>query len=293
MTGVLQHQTPSEPKSFPVIPRHHRGLVTLVVMAALECGGCGFKGAIYSSYQEGGLGVRTTAEGDAPIKVHFGYDRSVAAFVPRRGGNADTEEATALISKDQVGANLNPLRMGTDNVLTVDSAFITGTTAIVASAPHDSIVIVKAPPTVGTNAGGGSTAAAETGGALGETPGTGAEKAGGRERAAPGSLEFRTRGSAGERIGLAFTQQPGRLSTCAVSILALQKKIGTGSKADEIYDKAAGKLPDDFKKLYQARSKKGRTAFLLTKQDYLEGQPEDGARCQAINQALNAVLEGK
>jgi hypothetical protein len=118
-------------------------LLASLAFAAL-CSGC-YHGAIYSSYQEGGLGIRTTAESDAPIKVHFGYDRSVVAFVPRRGDDAKSEEATALISRDDVSTNLNPMNTGTTNLIAVNSAFITGTAAIVASAPDHAVVNVHDP----------------------------------------------------------------------------------------------------------------------------------------------------
>src|SRR5512147_2296059 len=127
----------------------HRRWQAATLAVALQAGaltGCAYKGAIYSSYQEGGLGVRTTAESEAPVKVHFGYDRSVAAFIPRRGGNPASEEVTSIISKDEVRAMVNPTRLGTDELIAVDSAFITGTAAIVASAPSNAVVTIAETP---------------------------------------------------------------------------------------------------------------------------------------------------
>jgi len=120
-------------------------LLTTLALATLAAGtGCKpYRGAIYSSYQETGLGIRTTAQSEAPVKVHVGYNRSVAAFVPRRGSDAQTEEATALIAKDEVRIAANPTTTGTANLLAVDSAFITGTAAIVASAPSGAKVKVE------------------------------------------------------------------------------------------------------------------------------------------------------
>lgn len=122
-------------------------LLTSLALVALAAGsGCKpYRGAIYSSYQETGLGIRTTAQSEAPVKVHVGYNRSVAAFVPRRGGDAQTEEATALIAKDEVRIAANPTTTGTATLLAVDSAFITGTAAIVASAPSGATVVVNDP----------------------------------------------------------------------------------------------------------------------------------------------------
>ncbi|MBY0277350.1 hypothetical protein K2Z84_18620 [Candidatus Binatia bacterium] len=79
------------------------------------------------------------------MKVHVGYNRSVGAFVPRRGGDPQTEEATAMIAKDEVRIAANPTTTGTANLLAVDSAFITGTAAIVASAPSGATVKVEDP----------------------------------------------------------------------------------------------------------------------------------------------------
>ena len=233
----------------------------LLVAAALGCGGCAYRGAIYSSYQEGGIGIRTTAESSAPIKVHFGYDRSVAAFVPRRGGDAQSEEATSLISKDQVGANLNPTKITTADALMIDSAFITGTAAIVASAPDDATVTVNAAPGV------------------------------------PGA-SYVAIGSAGDRIGMALTQQPGRLTANQTTILRLNKQIAARTShvvQNKIYTTAGLLMPPDFQGPYNARiasPEEPRTAFPVVQQDYLEDQPDDSVRYQQVQRALSAALEG-
>jgi hypothetical protein len=83
--------------------------------------------------------MKATAESNSPVKVHFGYDRGVGAWVPRRGG-AD-EEATSLISRDDVRAGVNPTRRG-EPLLQTDGVVISGTAAIVASSPTNAIVTV-------------------------------------------------------------------------------------------------------------------------------------------------------
>jgi hypothetical protein len=108
-------------------------------LATLAATGC-YRGAIYASYQEAGLGIKATAESNSPIKVHFGYDRGAGAWVPRRGG-AD-EEATSLISRDDVRANANPMRLADGPLLQASGVAITGTAAIVASSPSDAQVTV-------------------------------------------------------------------------------------------------------------------------------------------------------
>lgn len=150
---------------------------SLLFPLALAGGGCAYRGAIYASYQEAGLAVRTTADGNAPVKVNVGYDRAVAAFVPRRGGDAAVEEATALISKDEVRIIADPTGVGTDTLLAVDSAFITGTAAIVASAPAGALVRVHDAGTPAAIAAAASASAAD----------------------------WRPSGSAGERIATALT----------------------------------------------------------------------------------------
>jgi hypothetical protein len=118
------------------------GTLRLVLAVGWLGGGCAYRGAIYASYQEAGLGIKATAESDAPVKVHFGYNRGVGAWVPRRGGSAAAEEATALISRDDVRAGVNPTKRD-QPLLQVDGAVITGTAAIVAAAPANATVTIR------------------------------------------------------------------------------------------------------------------------------------------------------
>jgi hypothetical protein len=137
-----------------------------IVLAALSlaCTGCAYRGAIYASYQEAGLGMKATAESNSPVKVHFGYDRGVGAWVPRRGGG--DEEATSLISRDDVRAGVNPTKTD-EPLLQTDGVVIAGTAAIVASAPTAALVRVVEADRV---------------------------------------MEVRTQGTAGDRIATALTQ---------------------------------------------------------------------------------------
>lgn len=243
----------------------------LLAFAALSAStGCGYKGAIYSSYQEAGLGIRTTAESDAPVKVHFGYDHSVAALVPRRGGDLTNEEATSLISKEAVGAGVNPVRAGTEPLLCMDSAFISGTAAIVASAPSGATVKVL-PATAACPA----------------CPGAVAER---------GSITVTTEGNAGARIAAALTQRPGALTDAQVRLATMRELIDAmpPAKQGAVYKSAAAKMSPTFQSAYQQRLTQGLStplAFKLTTQDYLKNEPDDGPRREEVNQALATGLK--
>src|SRR5437867_12266422 len=101
--------------------------------------GCAYHGAVYSEYSQLALDVRSTAESSAPIKVSFGYDRGVVAYVPKL--KAKTGEACSIISWQNIGSTVSPSQLGTQSVLRVDAGFISGTAANVASAPSDATVV--------------------------------------------------------------------------------------------------------------------------------------------------------
>jgi hypothetical protein len=111
---------------------------------------------VFSSYQQLALDVRATAESNTPVKVQFGYDRSIAAYVPKRNTNADRSaaamndstadrgEAVSIISNDDIASTVTP-PLKTDKtyeVLRADSAFVTGVAANVATAPDNATVVI-------------------------------------------------------------------------------------------------------------------------------------------------------
>jgi hypothetical protein len=248
-------------------------MIGILGATLLASPGCTYKGAIYSSYQEAGLGIRTTAESTAPIKVHFGYDHSVGAFVPRRGGDAANEEATSIISKEQVGAGVNPLQTATEDLLMVDSAFITGTAAIVASAPSGATVKVRPAAT-----------------ACPACPGVATEA---------GSNTFVATGSPGERIATALTQRPGTLTDAQIRLAEVGTLIdGTPpERQDAIYAAAAAKLPTNFQQAYEKRRTEqqlsSRVAFRATMLEYLAGESDDSPKRAEFHGALSAALQEK
>jgi hypothetical protein len=228
---------------------------TLGLLALLWSGsGCAYRGAIYASYQEAGLGIKATAESNAPIKVHFGYNRGVGAWVPRRGGNADTEEATSLISRDDVRASLNPTGMGTDSLLQADGAVITGTAAIVASAPAGATVTIRD----GANV-----------------------------------QDYRTEGEAGQRILTALAQAP-RLSSDELALRNLMAEVAKRRDRRSVFEAAARKMPAAFQARYDAlvRDLGSEQAFQATTSAYQREVPDAAPRVSELLQALRAASEG-
>jgi hypothetical protein len=227
--------------------------IRAAIVAALlsGAGGC-YRGAIYASYEEVGLGIKATAESNSPVKVHFGYNRGVGAWVPRRGG-AD-EEATSLISRDDVRANVNPTKLG-QPLLQVDGAVIAGTAAIVAAAPANAVVEVKDADAV---------------------------------EAAATQVSVATRGGPGARIGMALAQTD--LTEDEVAVLDLIKLIRLRPDRDTVFDAAATSMPTPFRNLYgkrRAASASPTNAFRGATSDYLS---EEGTDVTARNRELRAAL---
>jgi hypothetical protein len=119
----------------------------IVCACSVFSAGCAYRGAVYSEYEQVALDIRTTAASSAPVQVTFGYDQGVFAYVPKL--NADTNstqgEAVSVISWDNIGAELNPTKTGSNSVLMVDAGFISGIAADVVSAPDGSSVTILAP----------------------------------------------------------------------------------------------------------------------------------------------------
>lgn len=112
--------------------------------------GCRYRGAVYSEYEQLALDVRaSTTDANGPVKVNFGYDRGVIAFVPHRvGGDGKTGargEAVSVISWSKTGTDVRPStapRGGSNTVLSVNAGLITGTAANVAAIPQGMLVTV-------------------------------------------------------------------------------------------------------------------------------------------------------
>jgi hypothetical protein len=244
-----------------------RVVVTLIASVfAVTLTGCAYRGAVYASYQELGLGIKAaSAEANSPIKVHFGYDRGAGAWVPRRGGGQEGEEAVSLISRDDVRSTVNPTRLGQDSILEVDSALIAGTAAIVASSPPDATVTVMSPPPP-------PTAGAVAGAASGWT-----------------SATFRTTGSAGERIAVALSDSP-KLSATELDVSVLLDMLDKRENRDAVFDAASARMPADFQQRYASGAGSGsnvafrRAAFL-----YLQDSSDNDAAMRTLQDALQTA----
>jgi len=264
-------------------------MVRLSAVAMLFATGCGYRGAVYSSYQQLALDIRATTESSTPVKVQLGYDRGVGAWVPklnagtRKSATAtapgtDRGEAVSIISKDDIRTTVTPpIKAAADaasaatvaaaaakptdqttggyKVLKVDSAFITGMAANVAAAPADTEVRVVVPPAAGADG-----------------------------RAAT-ALSVTTKGDAGLRIATALSS--------AESFDALQTlydKIGTldPARQEAVYDAAAELVSPRFHELYAkySRRRSHRVAFLVATGDYNHGPTQRRELIAALRNAL-------
>lgn len=254
---------------------------------ALLASGCGYRGAVYSSYQQLALDIRASTESSTPVKVQLGYDRGVGAWVPklnagtgRTAADIDRGEAVSIISKDDIRSTVTPpIKPATDaaksaastvaaaasstssassggyNVLKVDSAFITGMAANVAAAPDDTTVTVVIPPDERAEGGAATT------------------------------LSVKTHGDAGERIATALS------SAEAFDVLqGLFDEVERlePSRQDAVYETAAGLVSAQFHDRYAgyARTRTRRVAFLVAKGDYIHGPTERRQVIDALREAL-------
>jgi hypothetical protein len=233
------------------------------VLILLGAGGCTYRGAIYASYQEAGLGIKATAESTAPIKVHFGYDRGVGAWVPRRGGT--DEEATSLISRDDVRAGVNPTNIS-QSLLETDGVVISGTAAIVASSPANAIVKVVEGDAV------------TQGVATEHTMATGT------------ALEVKTVGSAGNRVAAALSQ--AEVSDDQAEQARLLAEIRGRDDGTQIFRQAASALPSAFQTEFRRHLDAGRSvsaAFRRAVASFTSGAPDRIPEViTALRTALNA-----
>ena len=106
--------------------------------------GCKYRGAVYSEYNQTALDIRAQQASSSPIKVNFGYDRGVVAYVPKRNAGSNTldGEAVSVIAWNNLQHNINPFTTATNGLLQVDAGFISGVAAVVATAPADAEVVV-------------------------------------------------------------------------------------------------------------------------------------------------------
>jgi hypothetical protein len=258
---------------------------TVLVIALAVCmaaTGCAYRGAVYSSYQQLALDVRATTDSSTPVRVNFGYDRGVGAWVPKlnsqgEGSGAAAKNATAtnrgeavsLISKDDIRSTVTPPVKGTTyKVVVADSAFITGMAANVAAAPDGMEVHVVAPEA----SGGVETMDAEQAATL------------------PAQVKIQVNGDPGERIAAALSS--------AQVFDVLQALFDRASQLDHagqdaVFDSAAQNMSTPFKAEYKRMLDKGqspRRAFDLAKIPYVSGTLEPKTTPEERRARLIAAL---
>lgn len=77
----------------------HKFILIVVLIATSGCSTIydGYDGAIYTSYDQFDLGIRSAPETATPVKINFGREHSVVSFVPRRD-SANRGEAVSLFA---------------------------------------------------------------------------------------------------------------------------------------------------------------------------------------------------
>ncbi len=243
------------------IPERSRLRLLAVCLATVCVGssGCSYSGAIYGSQQKFGLGIHLTTSDTTPVEMNVGYDQAVIAYVPRRGPEGATDEATAIISKNDLRTISNPTQLKSNPILQVDAALISGTAAIVAST----------------------------------TPGKTVEvSVGDRSQTLP------IVGNAGERISTALTGDPAALSEVQQKFAALHHRLAAlaPDRSTSVYDHAASSMPEEFRSLYQQRrgahpAVSASDIFRSVTDDYL-GYPPNTSRRDALERALQAAAGG-
>ncbi len=222
--------------------------------------GCAYRGAVYSEYNQVSLDVRANQASSAPVKVNFGYDRQMMAYIPKRNPttNSIRGEAVSVISWNDIYTTLAPSKLGTSSVLRVEAGFIAGTAANVAAAPSNATVIITSP--AGTN------------------------------------FVVNTQGSPGRRIATAFKPTARFVSADQAEMQELLDQImakpDPGRSA--LFEQAAKALPADFETIYASRISQGlppRVAFLSAKNRYLGDELAEGPKHQRIIEALKSVVK--
>jgi len=152
--------------------RIHIAFLSVVVSLLTSCA---YRGAIYSEYSQCALDIRASAQdANGPVKVNFGYDRAVLAYIPKRNSstNSSRGEAVSVVSWNNTSttwvppslpsaALSNALAMITNSVvgpiysnklvkaseikdvIRVDAGFISGTAANIATVPSGYNVVVR------------------------------------------------------------------------------------------------------------------------------------------------------
>lgn len=124
-----------------------RNLLRFIAPVLLTLSGCAYHGAVYSEYSQFALDIRTSGESSSPIKVDLGYDRGVMSYVPKLKGDAG--EACSILSWEDIGSVVSPdlIKTNTTNsVLRVNSGFISGMAANVASIPSGQQITIEPDP---------------------------------------------------------------------------------------------------------------------------------------------------
>ena len=130
--------------------------IVITGAVSLGLGGCAiYDGAIYASYDQVDLGIRSAPETATPININFGRQHAVVSFVPHKNESSDGEAVdgeavsvfgwanTASITPDEVFTSEN-LQAGASgpHLLRAEGRFATGNAAKILVIPKETRVVI-------------------------------------------------------------------------------------------------------------------------------------------------------
>jgi hypothetical protein len=235
-----------------------RSIIALVITSLSGC--AVYDGAIYSSYQQYDLSIRSQPATATPMQLNLGYDRAVVSFVPHRDDQKNGEAVslfglahTELVTPSKVLSAAEAEKTG--SLLKAQGKFATGNAAMVLVIPEDKNVVIK--------------------------------------RDGRADIQVKLKGDVSKRVNAVFkpTTQFGDPDTLAFN--QIMEKINRCSDKNKIYTDAATRVDNCFSIMFKKRSDITDVAkrFKTIKIQY-EVEPScPGSDDEKINKVTKALNE--
>jgi hypothetical protein len=130
--------------------------IVITGAVSLCLGGCAiYDGAIYASYDQVDLGIRSAPETATPININFGRQHAVVSFVPHKNESSDGEAVdgeavsvfgwanTASITPDEVFTENLQTGASGPHLLRAEGRFATGNAAKILVIPKNTKVVIQ------------------------------------------------------------------------------------------------------------------------------------------------------
>ena len=200
--------------------------IVITGAVSLGLGGCAiYDGAIYASYDQVDLGIRSAPETATPININFGRQHAVVSFVPHKNESSDGEAVdgeavsvfgwanTASITPDEVFTSENlPDGASGPHLLRAEGKFATGNAAKILVIPKKTRVVIH------------------------------------RSQGAPQVVV--TRGTSADRVGAAFSPSTRFRTPDDKLYNILEKRINKCSQPSHVRNTVAARMGGCFKRLY-------------------------------------------